>query len=263
MKGEEQHTSAEAGTYIPDILHEDNHVIVVNKPAGMLTQGDAGGETSLLDHLRRYIKVRDNKPGNVFLGMVQRLDKPVSGVLVFAKTSKGAKRLSEQIRNRQVLKFYVAVTPSTSTDNDISTDGRGWQELQDHLLREGSRTFVRSTPDERTQTGVLQVKTLFANDAHHLHLIRLITGRKHQIRAQLSAHRTPIYGDAKYGSQTGLSGGRILLHAYLVKFTHPTRRSDLVISSPPPEEFLCLFDETERGHITSRLSGLVDDVSGR
>lgn len=256
MESEKPARPDTAREYIPEILHEDNHVIAVNKPSGMLTQGDASGEVSLLEHLKQYVKKRDHKPGNVFLGMVQRLDKPVSGVVVFAKTSKGAKRISEQIRNRQVLKYYVAVTPSVGTRSSKEERDRdpGWSELRDQLLRVGSKTVVSKTPKKGTQSAVLQMKTVFRNDNYCLHLIRLITGRKHQIRAQLSARHMPISGDWKYGSQTKIEHGRILLHAYLVRLLHPTRKITLEINCQPLPEFMYVFDDTEQETILERLN---------
>lgn len=260
MKTEKPAGSDFSTDYMPEILHEDNHVIAVNKPSGMLTQGDASGEVSLLEYIKRYIKKRDHKPGNVYLGMVQRLDKPVSGVVIFAKTSKGAKRISEQIRNRQVLKYYVAVTPSTGGSS--STAGQdfasGWCEIRNQLKRTGSKTIVCKTAEEGSQAAVLQIKTVFTNNDSHIHLIRLITGRKHQIRAQLSERQMPIHGDGKYGAQTNLAHGRILLHSYFVKLVHPTRRNDLVVKCPPASDFLFLFNDVEQEQIELQLSRLID-----
>lgn len=253
-----------SGDYTPDILHEDNHVIAVNKRSAMLTQGDASGQVSLLDHLKRYLKEREHKPGNVYLGMVQRLDKPVSGVVVFAKTSKGAKRISEQIRNRQVLKYYVAVTPSAGGGGAVveqNIESR-WREIRDHLKRRGSRTEVCRRSEPGAQSAVLQMKTVFANAAFSVQLIRLITGRKHQIRAQLSARRMPVHGDRKYGSPATLANGRILLHSYLVKLVHPTRKNDLIINCPLPSYFMSEFTDIERKEIELNISGLGDMISG-
>lgn len=260
MKTEKPAGSDFSTDYIPEILYEDNHVIAVNKPAGMLTQGDASGEVSLLEYIKRYIKKRDHKPGNVYLGMVQRLDKPVSGVVIFAKTSKGAKRISEQIRNRQVLKYYVAVTPSAgawSSTDEWHFDS-GWCEIRDQLKRTGSRTIVCKTAEEGSQSAILRIKTVFANNDFQLHLIRLITGRKHQIRAQLSERRMPIHGDGKYGAKTNLAPGRILLHSYFVKLVHPTRRNDLVVNCPPTSDVLFVYNDAEQAQIELQLSRLID-----
>ena len=243
---------------VPVILHEDNHVVAVHKPAGVLTQGDASGAVSLLESLRDYLKHRDGKPGNVYLGMVQRLDKPVSGVIVFAKTSKGARRISEQIRNRQVSKFYVAVTPAAGADYAFpgQDGGSGWVELQDRLLRVGSKTVVCSNCREGSREAVLQMATVFGNSEFFVHLVRLITGRKHQIRAQLSARGMPVCGDGKYGSPSQLVQGRILLHAYLLRLIHPTKKTLVEISCPPDAGFLSVFTAGEQKKIVARLRAL-------
>jgi len=241
--------------YIPAILYEDNHAIVVDKPAGMLTQGDASGAVSLLVHIRQYLKRRECKPGNVYLGMVQRLDKPVSGVILFAKTSKAAGRISEQIRNRLVLKYYVAVTTAGSgkPHGDGQVDDMGWVEVRHHLLRIGSKTVAADASRPGAQRAVLKLKTVFANDVFRVHLIRLVTGRKHQIRAQLAALRMPICGDLKYGSNRELRHGRILLHACLLSFVHPTRSTEVEVCSPAPAYFFTRFTRTEQEQIRSRL----------
>jgi len=244
--------------YTPEILYEDNHLIVVNKPAGMLTQGDASGRVPLLEHLKGYIKRRDHKPGNVFLGMVQRLDRQVSGVIVFAKTSKGAKRISEQIRERRVLKYYIAVTETAGEASGVAGERAGWRELSNHLKRSGSRTLVCGSDDPGAQSAVLRMKTLFSDSAGGVHLVRLITGRKHQIRAQLSARGTPIHGDGKYGSVTRTTVPRILLHSCFVRFEHPTRKNALSITCPPPPEFWSVFGDGAQQEISAHLSGALD-----
>lgn len=238
----------------PDILYEDNHILIVNKPAGMLTQGDSTGRISLLEHLKVYIKERDSKPGNVFLGMVQRLDKPVSGALVFGKTSKGAKRISEQIRDRRLTKCYLAVTAAAPVNKASQACCPGeWRELTHRLCRVRDRSFV----DDQAQGGqmaTMQVKTLLLNKHFGFHAIRLVTGRKHQIRVQLSALGMPICGDQKYGSQTLDDHKRILLHSYLLRLDHPTRKTLVETLCPLPPELLTPFDSWEQNDIESALA---------
>lgn len=231
------------------IIHEDNHVIAVNKPAGLLTQGDISGKPSLLEKLKDHIKQRDNKPGNVYLGMVQRLDLPVSGVIIFAKTSKAAGRLSESIRNRRVTKLYVAVS---SLSGKADCKSNNWVEHRHYLLRKRDKTVVVERPSERSQQAILQLKTLYSNHSHSFNLVRLITGRKHQIRAQLSHLGLPILGDKKYGSdelfslETGIG-----LHAYYCEIKHPVKQENMKVFSDVPEEFLYCFDLEETRLIRS------------
>ena len=240
--------------FTPEILHEDNHLLIVNKPAGMLTQGDGSGQMSLLDHLKDHIKIRDCKPGNVYLGMVQRLDKPVSGSIVFAKTSKAAARLSAQIRAHQMVKCYLAVTvaePDRRKEKDFDTGG--WRMVSHNLSRIKDRTIVGG---EMTQLARLRLKTLLHNEMLGIHAVQLITGRKHQIRAQLSALALPILGDHKYGSLFQTHGDRILLHSYLIQLVHPTRKTKVKVLCSPSEDFLSVFTGSERSSIISALEEL-------
>ena len=241
--------SAGSQKFIPEILYEDNHLLIVNKPAGMLTQADASRQLSLLEHLKRYIKVRDQKPGNVYLGMVQRLDKPVSGVLVFAKTSKCAGRISQQVRERKMTKYYLATT--------AAGDGGGgdWREFTHQLRRVRDITIIDDS-GTTGQTATLQLKTLLDNGTFGVHAVQLITGRKHQIRAQLAGQNMPICGDKKYGSSVMIPNERILLHSYLVRLVHPTKRTRLELICPPPAELLSPFNSLEQKEIVTALHKL-------
>ena len=235
----------------PKILYEDNHVIAVNKPAGLLTQSDKSGDPSLLDELKAYIKKRDKKQGNVFLGMVHRLDRPVSGVILFAKTSKAASRISEQIRLRRFEKLYAAVSELGS---EICAGYREWTEMSANLLRIKDKTVVSRYSGSRTQRGVLSIKTLCVGKRHGFHLVRLVTGRKHQIRAQLSHAGWPVYGDRKYGSKKNYPRtGGIGLHSYYCGVKHPVRQDKIGISACLPGAMQKCFSADE---LTTIMVGL-------
>jgi 23S rRNA pseudouridine1911/1915/1917 synthase len=210
---------------MPEILFEDNHLIAINKRSFDLSQPDASGNISLQDTIISFIRERDHKPGNVYLGTLHRLDRPVSGVLLFAKTSKAASRLSLSIRERRFEKFYIAITsPSRNM-----TDNNSWIVFDDPLMREGDRTFVRQSP--LAERGILMVRKLTEGSIYDIHLIRLITGKKHQIRAQFSHRGITILGDNRYGSSFIGSVG-IALHSILLAFEHPVKNDLTEIFAP-------------------------------
>jgi 23S rRNA pseudouridine1911/1915/1917 synthase len=252
-----------AQNFIPDLLYEDNHLIAVCKPASMLTQPDASAEISLLEYLKDYIKKRDNKPGNVYLGMVQRLDKPVSGVIVFAKTSKAAKRLADQIRTRRLGKFYLAVTQMVQQSRADNMHIGTWRAHRHYLRRLHDTSVAVQQPAAGSQEGVLHLKTMFCAGGRGLHLIRLETGRKHQIRAQLAALGMVICGDRKYGASAGSEAHRIALHAHRLELIHPTRKTALQIISPPPDELFTPFAAQDRAAAQAALCEAADPVSDR
>jgi len=200
------------------ILYEDNHLIAVFKPAGVLVQGDKSGDISLMDEVKKHLKEKYKKPGNVFLGLLHRLDRPVSGIVLFAKTSKGAARLSEQIREREITKIYHAVIAGKI----IPPNGV----LRNYISKDTKRRIAKivgspGNTDESTvpyfqhmlkigDMAELHYKTIKSNGRYSLLRIELITGRFHQIRAQFAAAGHPIMGDAKYGGAAAGSNGMAL-----------------------------------------------------
>lgn len=210
-----------------EILYLDNHLIAVHKPAGVLIQPDASGEISLLDQVKDWIKVEYKKPGKVFLGLVHRLDRPVSGVVVFARTSKGASRLSEQFRNKTTKKIYRTLVEGSPKPSQTS--------LTHYLRKEKSlkaTVFPRPTPNAKE--ALLDYKVIETFPKTSLLDIHLHTGRFHQIRSQLSFIGHPIVGDKKYGSHLELPKGQIALHALRMIFNHPTTKEEITIKCPSP-----------------------------
>jgi 23S rRNA pseudouridine1911/1915/1917 synthase len=211
------------------VLYEDNHLIAIQKPFGMLTQGDRTGDISLLDLARGYIKEKYQKPGEVYLGLVHRLDRPAGGVVVFSRTSKSAKRMSEKFREREVKKIYRAVVEG------IVSPPTG--ELTHYLLKSGAKMKISTEDTPDGQEARLIYEVVDSRDDKSLLEINLITGRKHQIRAQMGAIGHPITGDIKYGSKTEFMRGAIALFSRSLTFTHPVSGVEMTISADPPEGF--------------------------
>lgn len=201
-----------------EILYEDNHVLALNKPAGIAVQAAKPGEEDLLSWLKQFLKVRDNKPGSVFVGLVHRIDRPVSGVVLFAKTSKGASRLSQQIRDGVIEKIYQAVVHGVPAPKIQRLTHR----LEKTKHGKGYKALVVATGGD---VCTLSFDTLAAQDAQSLLRIHLETGRFHQIRAQLAAVGHPIVGDTLYGSSKQLPHHEILLRAVSLSFNHVDRKS--------------------------------------
>lgn len=211
------------------ILFEDNHLLVVNKQAGQLSQGDNTGDVTLVDSLKQYLKDKYNKPGEVFLGVVHRIDRPTSGAIIYTRTSKALTRLNEMLRKHEINKTYWAVVAKAPTE----TEGT----LRHFLLRHGKANVSKpvSPKHKLGKEAILQYKLIGSLHGYHLLEIQLETGRHHQIRAQLSAIGCPIVGDLKYGYREPLPNKGICLHARRIAFTHPVRKEPVEVTAPLPE----------------------------
>ena len=211
-----------------DILYEDNHLLVVNTRCGDLVQPDPSGESALEDQIKDFIRQRDANPGEVFLGVVHRIDRPVSGAVLFAKTSKALVRLNEMIREGRIRKIYWALTEQTPDPED--------GQLVHYLLRDGrtNRSRLYDAPRPEAKRAELRYRTVGASTRYTLVEVELLTGRHHQIRAQLAKIGCPIRGDLKYGARRSLPGGGISLHSRTVAFEHPVRRQPVEITAPVP-----------------------------
>ncbi len=211
-----------------DILYEDNHLLIVNKHCGDLVQPDPSGESALEDRIKRFIKERDGKPGEVFLGVVHRIDRPVSGAVLFAKTSKALVRLNEMIREGRIRKVFWALT-----ENRPEAESG---ELRHYILRDGrtNRSKAFDAPRPEAKEARLKYRMAGAGTRYTLLEVELLTGRHHQIRAQLSKIGCPIRGDLKYGAKRSLPGGGISLHSRQVAFDHPVRHEQVEVTAPVP-----------------------------
>ena len=212
-----------------DILYEDNHIIIVNKASGEIVQGDKTGDEPLVETLKRFIKDRDSKPGAVFMGVVHRLDRPVSGVVVFAKTSKALTRLNAMFAAGEVHKTYWAVTrnmpaePSAVLTHYITS------------VERNNTSYASGSPRPGSKEARLAYRLIASSDRYHLLEVNLMTGRKHQIRVQLSTIGCPVKGDLKYGDKRSNPDGSISLHARRVRFVHPVSKKEIDITAPVPQ----------------------------
>lgn len=213
------------------IIFEDNHLLVVEKPVNMPTQGDNSGDLDLLTFLKKDLKVRYEKPGNVYLGLVHRLDRPVGGVMVFAKTSKAASRLSAQIREGNLEKNYLAVVRGSLKNKN----GR----LHNHLIKDYRRNVVAVVPESTpgAKEAWLDYWVIGEQEGMSLLQIALGTGRSHQIRVQFAAIGHPLYGDQKYGSQVNRAGEQLALFSFKLCLRHPVSKEYLGFRAAPPRTY--------------------------
>ena len=214
------------------ILFEDNQIIIVNKRAGDITKGDKTGDKPLSDVVKEYIKVKYNKPGNIYLGVVHRLDRPTSGVIIFAKTSKSLERLNKMLRKKEIQKTYWAVVKIPPKEIRKT--------LIDFLKKnpKNNKSSVYKKEIDGSKRAVLHYQVIKKLDNYTLLEIGLETGRHHQIRAQLSAIGSPIKGDLKYGFERSNKDGSIHLHARKIEFIHPVRKEMICITAPTHNEVI-------------------------
>lgn len=214
------------------VVYEDNHIIVVYKESGEIVQGDKTGDIPLSDIVKDYIKEKYQKPGNVFLGVVHRLDRPVSGLVVFARTSKALSRLNEMFRTGDVHKTYWAITK----EQPAELEGRLEHWLVRNEKQNKSYAYTREKPGAKK--AILEYKVIGRTDNYNLLEVRLLTGRHHQIRCQLAAMGCPIKGDLKYGARRSNPDGSISLLSRRVQFIHPVSKQLIDIVSPVPGDNL-------------------------
>ena len=217
---------------VNEILYEDNHLLIINKKPSQIIQGDKTGDKPLSEYLKDFIKERDHKPGNVFLGVVHRIDRPVSGIVIFAKTGKALTRLNNMLKKGEIHKTYWAVVknkPSREKGCLINFLRRDEQK---------NKAFAYDHPVANTQKAELTYELIGQSDQYFLLQVQLITGRHHQIRAQLAKIGCPVKGDLKYGFDRSNPDGSIHLHARSVEFMHPVRHEMIKVIAEPPSETL-------------------------
>lgn len=214
------------------VVYEDNHIIIVDKASGEIVQGDKTGDTPLSETVKQYIKEKYQKPGNVFLGVVHRLDRPVAGLVVFAKTSKALSRLNDMFRLGDVHKTYWAVVKKSNIAPQAT--------LTDWLTRNErqNKSYAHSKEVPGSKKAILKYKVLSVSDNYMLLEINLLTGRHHQIRCQLANMGCPIKGDLKYGAPRSNPDGSISLLSHRVEFVHPVSKQDIIVESDVPNDAL-------------------------
>ena len=228
-----------------EVVYEDNHIIIVNKQSGEIVQGDKTGDRPLSDLVKDYIKEKYAKPGAVFLGVVHRLDRPVSGLVVFARTSKALTRLNKMFAEGEVHKTYWAIV-STSLVNSEKVNsekflGDGeWHTVENWLVRneKQNKSYAYDHEVPRSKKAILKYRTIGHSDRYTLVEVQLLTGRHHQIRCQLAAMGCPIKGDLKYGAARSNPDGSISLLSRRVMFTHPVSKEDIIVEAPLPNDTL-------------------------
>lgn len=213
-----------------EVVYEDNHIIIVNKAVGEIVQGDKTGDTPLSETVKEWLRVKYDKPGNVFLGVTHRLDRPVAGLVVFAKTSKALTRLNEMFRNGEVHKTYWAISRGTPNPPE--------GELTHYIttVERTNKSTAHTTPKAGAKEARLRYRLIGKSDRYNLIEVNLLTGRKHQIRVQLSAIGCPIKGDLKYGDKRSNPNGGISLLARRIEFIHPVSKQPICIEAPLPTD---------------------------
>ncbi len=215
-----------------EIVYEDNHIIIVNKKPGEIVQGDKTGDRPISEMLKDWLKEKYAKPGNVFCGVIHRLDRPVGGLVVFAKTGKGLARMNELFRNGEVKKTYWAITKKMPPKQEDTLT---------HYITTRERinkSYASTTPKEGAAKAVLKYRVIARGDRYSLLEINLLTGRKHQIRVQLSAIGCPVKGDLKYGAERSNPDGSISLLSHRIEFDHPVSKQHIDITAPLPDDRL-------------------------
>jgi 23S rRNA pseudouridine1911/1915/1917 synthase len=224
------------------VVYEDNHIIIVYKESGEIVQGDKTGDRPLSDLVKAYIKEKYQKPGEVFLGVVHRLDRPVSGLVVFARTSKALTRLNKMFRDGDVHKTYWAIVgrEKGTAKSEQSFDDGEWHTLENWLVRneQQNKSYAYDHEVPGSKKALLQYRQLAEGDHYRLLEVNLMTGRHHQIRCQLSAIGCPIKGDLKYGARRSNPDGSISLLSHHVSFVHPVSKSLITVESPLPDDNL-------------------------
>lgn len=224
------------------VLHEDNHVIVVNKRPSEIVQGDKTGDVTMPDQVKEFLRVKYDKPGNIFCGVVHRLDRPTSGAVVFAKTSKALSRLNEQFRDKDTQKIYWAVVEKAPKEKSGT--------LEHYLLKneKQNKAYVYLEEVSGAKKAKLDYRLIGQSDKYFLIEVKLHTGRHHQIRAQLSHIGCIIKGDLKYGAKRSNPDGSIHLHARSLEFVHPTTKEKISVTAPVPDEPLWKWMEAHFGN---------------
>lgn len=215
-----------------EVIYEDNHIIVVNKSSSEIVQGDKTGDTPLCDTVKEYIRQKYHKPGNVFLGVVHRLDRPVSGIVVFARTSKALARLNEMFRTKDVHKTYWAIV----TRRPQEEQGELVHWLVRNERQNKSYAYLKEVP--QSKQAILDYRLIGSSERYFLLEVDLKTGRHHQIRCQLAKMGCPIKGDLKYGAPRSNPDGSISLHARRIRFIHPVFQKEICIEAPLPKDAL-------------------------
>lgn len=215
-----------------EIIYEDNHLIIVNKSCGEIVQGDRTGDKPLVEMVKDYLKMKYGKPGNVFCGVIHRLDRPVMGLVAFAKTSKALSRMNRLFQEREVRKIYWAITRNKPVEKE------GTLTNYIYSVEKNNKSYISSSPENGALKAVLDYRVISESDNYHLIEVELHTGRKHQIRVQLSSIGCPIKGDLKYGYQRSNPDGGISLQAHRIVFVHPVSGELIDVTAPVPKENL-------------------------